>query len=406
MTAGGLLVLLLLCLGGDALTGGNALLGPAQPYEYSLVSWEVASFPKKWADAFTRLFGAEASQAERIAEVRHYFALTDQINQTGYRLERAKLGAEAASPQSLATSVAALERERAALQRRVEVTLEQLVDQAMREEGLTRRFMIWNVTWPPVDLKLSRLPNVIALSPRDRIELLTARLLTPDMSPAEVEAVRAAYTRRGLSSVIEDIGGVATYPSLVDGAASLQETLHLGAHEWLHHYLFFQPLGQHYWDSGQLTAINETVADLVGVEIGRRVYEKYFATLEELRPVAPTPQRAPPGREEPRFDFRQEMRTTRLEAERLLGLGKVDEAETYMRERSTFLAENGYVIPVLNQAYFAFHGSYTESAQSGSVNPLGGQLRGLRNASRSAGAFVKAVQKVTSQEEFLERLAK
>ncbi len=398
-----LVLFLVLAMAGDTVNRGG-LLGPSKPFVYSVVAWEVKSFPKKWTYAFTHLF-SRPSQTQKIAEVRRYFALTDQINQKGYQLQRAKLGADAADPQALAVTLEQLEKERTGLNGRVEVTLEEMISGAMREQGLSRRFFFWKVTWPPVDFKLSSLPNVIALSPRDRIELLTARLLRPDMSTAELNAVEAAYTRMGYSSVIEDIGGVATYPSLVNGSASLQEALHLGAHEWMHHYLFFQPLGQHYWDNGRMTAINETTADLVGVEIGRQLYRKYFATPEELappparpRPPVPDPSAPPP------FSFTREMRTTRLQAEALLKEGKVDAAEAYMRERSRFLAEHGYVIPVLNQAYFAFHGSYTESAESGSVNPLGGQIRGLRTGSTSVGAFVQRMQKVTSHQEFLKQV--
>ncbi len=75
-----------------------------------------------------------------------------------------------------------------------------------------------------------------------------------------------------------------------------------------------------------------------------------------------------------------------------------------MEERRREFVANGYGIRKLNQAYFAFHGSYADSPTS--ISPIGGQLESLRQRSASLGGFVRAVAQISSYrdlEELLER---
>ena len=44
-------------------------------------------------------------------------------------------------------------------------------------------------------------------------------------------------------------------------------TVGTAAHEWVHHYLAFYPLGASYFRSQDLRTLNETVADVVGDEV-------------------------------------------------------------------------------------------------------------------------------------------
>ena len=94
------------------------------------------------------------------------------------------------------------------------------------------------------------------------------------------------------------------------------------------------------------------------------------------------------------FDFRAEMHITRLEVDRLLEGGEIKAAEAYMESRRIFFWENGYQIRKLNQAYFAFHGSY--AADPGGAADiegadLGRQLRKLKNSQPSYAAFMRKV---------------
>jgi hypothetical protein len=87
--------------------------------------------------------------------------------------------------------------------------------------------------------------------------------------------------------------------------------------------------------------------------------------------------------------------------DRLLEEGKVNEAETLMEEERQFLAENGFYIRKINQAYFAFNGLYADTPASS--DPIGDKMVVLRDLSPSVGEFVRAVSGISSEED-LERL--
>jgi hypothetical protein len=97
----------------------------------------------------------------------------------------------------------------------------------------------------------------------------------------------------------------------------------------------------------------------------------------------------------PGIDFTKEMRDLRRQVESLLADGKIDEAERAMEEKRQFLAMNGYYIRRLNQAYFAFHGSYADTA--GSIDPIGPKLDDLRRKSASLREFVSVVRRFRSE---------
>ena len=96
------------------------------------------------------------------------------------------------------------------------------------------------------------------------------------------------------------------------------------------------------------------------------------------------------------------MRETRLHTDALLAEGKVEEAEAYMEERRLVFVEHGYAIRVLNQAYFAFHGTYADSPASSS--PIGAQVRRFREHSESAGDFVLRIREFSTYQQFLDYL--
>ena len=97
-------------------------------------------------------------------------------------------------------------------------------------------------------------------------------------------------------------------------------------------------------------------------------------------------------------NFTAFMRETRLEAERLLAEGMVDEAEEYMRKRQWELRLRGYYVRKLNQAYFAFRGRYGDSPAS--VSPIGERMRELRSYAADVGEFINWVSEVSTPDEF------
>jgi len=106
------------------------------------------------------------------------------------------------------------------------------------------------------------------------------------------------------------------------------------------------------------------------------------------------------------FDFRAEMRQTRVRVDELLAAGKVNEAEQYMEMRRHFFWEHGYHIRKINQAYFAFYGSYNDQPGGGAAgaDPVGPAVRKLWAESRTLKEFIEKVQTVRSYADLLEIL--
>ena len=70
-----------------------------------------------------------------------------------------------------------------------------------------------------------------------------------------------------------------------------------------------------------------------------------------------------------------------------------------MEGRRRLFVANGYAIRVLNQAYFAFHGTYAESPAS--VIPIADQLHDLRRRTATLGEFIRTVARFDSYHAFL-----
>jgi hypothetical protein len=170
------------------------------------------------------------------------------------------------------------------------------------------------------------------------------------------------------------------------------------AHEWIHNFLTFRPLGWAYDASAETRTMNETTASLLGKALGRAMLERYYPDLVP----PPPPQTAAPATETPppAFDFNREMHETRVEVDRLLAEGKVEEAEAYMEARRQRLVEHGYVIRRLNQAYFAFHGAYADSPESAAgADPVGEAVRELWDLSTSPATFLRTMARMNSYDD-------
>ena len=114
--------------------------------------------------------------------------------------------------------------------------------------------------------------------------------------------------------------------------------------------------------------------------MGRLLAERFPLNRDASASAGATPQPAP---QTPTIDFRKEMHDLRVQVDALLGQGKVQDAETLMEDRRKFLAENGYFIRKINQAYFAFNGLYADTPAS--VSPIGTKMAELRKDSPSLG---------------------
>ena len=392
---------------------GSAIHG----HDHDVVAWELRNFFDKWLSRASSLFDEELSEEDAIAEVREYARLTGEINRIDGEITRAV--ALSVTVSDLESERAEMDGQRLEIQSRVEELIEGQVSGILAEEGMSWRIGFLDADgylFPPVDFKYENSPPVLVISPRDRIELESTRLLTPGLALGaredienEVEGLEGEY-----SALVVDTGGVATFPAVVGASANVQYTLRTVAHEWFHHYLVFYPLGRNYWSSGEMVTINETVANIAGDEVGNAVYERYYMkdipqppppTPEPGTSPSPTPSVIPAPEPEsipspqPAFSFNREMRETRLEADLLLAEGKIEEAESYMETRRLVFADNGYFLRKLNQAYFAFHGSYADRPTA--VSPIGDQVQQVREQSDTLKEFIETMSRVSSYEDLL-----
>ncbi len=289
----------------------------------------------------------------------------------------------------------------------VESILEEQVSEELEAESLGK----WGYVWPPVKIRLTELPLLLVVSSRAAITREADVDLKDGLELVEQERLedRVDRTFDSMRSLVTPIGGLSAYPAMILEHPSLVWLTDTFAHEWTHHFLLFHPLGYGYRESGEMTSINETTCDIVGREVGRRVILRYYPALGNELPPLPVPPASPPMSageivwpDEPpadQFDYDREMRTTRIRVDELLAEGQIEEAEAYMEERRRLIVDHGYSLRKLNQAYFAFYGSYASSPSM--ANPIGGQLDWLRAQSPTLRGFLLRVAAVATHEQFL-----
>jgi len=295
---------------------------------------------------------------------------------------------------SLQLEIGGIKTRRSQIRPLVEEAIEAEISAVLAQEGFASRI---GFIFPPVDTVFTSSPGVLVLSPRERIFRQKTVLLAPGIGDEERNRIEdRLFFEENLSALVEDTGGVAVYPSVVSDSGSLHHAVVIAAHEWLHHWFFFHSLGQHFWDSSDMTTLNETAATIGGEEIGDRAFtamtgERVIRDSNALGPQDPDA-----------FDYDKAMRQTRMRTEELLGQGQILEAEAYMEERRQTMVANGFLIRKINQAFFAFHGSY--AANPASISPINDQLKELRNRSASLEEFLNRVAGFGSYREFLDYL--
>ncbi|MCE7928222.1 MAG: hypothetical protein DYG91_06975, partial [Chloroflexi bacterium CFX7] len=246
-------------------------------------------------------------------------------------------------------------------------------------------------TWPPVDIELTSPPRLLVRSPRDRIERKGDTLLKNDLTLGQIEEIERKSTSDNTVSLVVSVGGLAAYPAIVRDDRSYDSLLDTSAHEWVHHYLAFYPLGQKWGDGGDSETLNETTANIAGRELAILVRAAHPVALpDDADGRAPA---APPAT----VDYSKEMRALRLEVDALLAQGKVEEAERTMEERRQFFAENGIFIRKINQAFFAFYGTYADGPASS--NPIGPSIERVWELTKDVGQFLRLMREVESAEE-------
>ena len=278
----------------------------------------------------------------------------------------------------------------------VEAVLQHQISVVAGELGLT----LGGQPIPPLLYHVTPLPMALIVSPRQVIQQTADISVTPDLPLAEITRLEDAVAGGlDVSALVVPIGGVGVYPTMVNRTTDLNWQVEVVAHEWIHNYLTLRPVGVLYFSTPPMRTINETTANIAGGEIGEAVILRFYPEFAPEPVDEPAPRPQPQDEALPVFDFRAEMHETRLQTDALLAAGNIEEAEAYMEARRQYFLENGYRIRKLNQAYFAFYGSYADQAEGpAGADPVGGAVRELRSGSVSLADFLDQMAWVTSYE--------
>lgn len=370
--------------------------GIAAPHAFALARWEVDTLMAKVRDS-VRSPLAGMDDADQASLVRAYFSNNQRIRDLERTITAALSQNEppGADVQALNAEIASLRRQQAYWRPIAEAAIEQQVAAVLSTEQL----LTADTLWPPVRFSFTEPPLYLVVSPRNQISRRYGAYLQPDTPLTTWSSLEDEVERQGeVAALVEGIGGFSTWPTMVLNDAPLDWVLSTVAHEWMHTYLVFHPLGWHYFDNGDLTTINETVASIAGDEIGAQVLARFYAEPPTASGPSPPAPSTPPAAPTPApFNFGAEMRSTRLAVDALLASGRVAAAEAFMEARRQRFVAAGYNLRKLNQAYFAFHGSYATGV--GAVDPIGLQLQQLRRQSPSLAAFVWTVQRFDSRDD-------
>lgn len=367
--------------------------------EFDYVSWTLDALRLKQQQAALNLPRYLTLEQQRQI-VLHYLERVERLNQVRSEINAIYADPNLPNPQQAA---AALLAEQDALVREInqrlaplaESTLQYQLSMVIAELGLG----LGGQPIPPPLYHVTSLPYALIVSPREVIRQDVDISLVADLSLDEIVRLENEVERGlNVSALVVPVGGVGTYPTMVMSTTDLNWLAEVIAHEWIHNTLTLRPLGALYYASPEMRTINETTASIAGKEIGSALIKRFYPEKVAPPPQPPASQPAQP-QEAPAFDFRAEMRETRVTVDALLAEGKIEEAEEYMEQRRRIFWENGYRIRRLNQAYFAFYGAYADQpGGAAGEDPVPAAVRALRTKSPSLAAFINRIAWVTSYE--------
>ena len=409
-----LFILILVALKRDSLHPADFFIYRTDPFTGPhKFDWSLYEFQTLLEKLSSGMMGVDQphglSREQQVQQVRDYFSLVQEIGRlhSEIMVTRAREG-EAADVSALAAELDAKRAERLQLENLVENIIRQQVEEVLLAQGITLHVpFLHGLVMPPVQFEFQSSPDFLIISRRDRIDRAGEVSLQPTLSLEQIEEIERLTDELNVSSLVVPTGGVGSYPTVIIEDASLRYAIGVVIHEWIHNYLYFHPLGQRYGASHELISMNETVASMAEDELSLELERIFYPDIYESRlaEMAHEPAAAPVRVYEDECSFNANMRKTRIRVEQLLEAGKVEEAEAYMEQRRQKLVEMGYYIRKLNQAYFAFYGSYAAGkGWAAATNPIGEQMRILRERSPSLADFLSTVARMNSYQDLLDEL--
>ena len=444
-----ILAVVLLFLSGDVQVPGSAevkldrIVGADR---FDFLGWEMSAFGDKGAQSAAPV-QAYLDERQRTQFVADYLALLRQARDAERQVTQVYIDPNVVDPAAASLGQRA-ERDRL----RAEVEVRQPTAEAIVQEQVTSvlsddGFALGGKVFPPVLARVTPLPYILIVSPRDQIKREPGVSLSTGITVDRADAIEnAVLSQLDRSALVTPIGGLAVYPSMIIETQDLLFLLQVVAHEWTHHWLFFRPLGMELLlnevSGGDVLTINETVASLVGDEIGIEVLKRFYPEIarRDYAFVYEPPQPArnlettPPEPDPSVFNFNREMHATRVQVDEYLhkahaltlqaeeaetdgraeaaqslraeALDWIVKAENYMEDRRKVFVDRGYQIRKLNQAYFAFYGSYADVPGASGADPIGPAVRALRARIPGVLNFLNTVSSVTTLDQLKSVLAR
>ena len=378
----------------------------SRAYEFDYLEWELDAFFQKAVQAATKAEKLLNSD-QQMRVVNSYLLTVREQNQLETDLRNASASPNASDKLKVPELTQALDRktgEFEVLSRLAESVIQNQTELSLASLG----FGLGGQVLPPVLYQVSEMPMNLIVSPRTEISTIFEINLEPGLSVLEREKIESGIFRDfSLAALVEPIGGLGAYPTMVMQSSDIAWLLETVSHEWTHNWLTFHSLGLRYFTSNQLRTINETTASISGKEISQQTlktwYPQYLPVDEKNKPATTKKPFVP---EKESFSFRKEMHTTRVRVDAFLAEGKVEESEAYMESRRVFLWENGYHLRKINQAYFAFYGSYNDTPGGGAAgdDPVGPVVQQYRKQFEDFHRFMLKIASVKSFNELQGRL--
>jgi len=254
----------------------DALRQYSRNVEFDFSAWTLQSLLEKGISA--------ALKADKFLTLEQQNALADQYLQQVERVDQlnASLDEAVAAPEleDREAKTAAIQAQLSAEKQHLKglASVLEAAVQSQTERTLTDMGFGWGgQVFPPVLYKVSDLPLNLIVSPRAEIRTVLSLNLSPGLDTLQKEAIeQGIYTNYHYSALVEPIGGLSAYPTMVMQTTSFSWLVETVAHEWTHNYLIFHPLGMRYDSNAQMRTINETVASLAGTEVGSSMLQRYF----------------------------------------------------------------------------------------------------------------------------------
>ena len=366
----------------------------AGSHGFSIFRWELQTVPLKWMHLLWEMYpGNRPSHSERYLIVKEYLQVGKKLTKESSRIETQLIAGGITEPANITEivddKVSQLANQKKILRNRAEEAIEAAVSQAATDNGLGLAF---GILFPPTDFRLEEPPLILVSSPRNKIRLEESHLIENNIDFEERYLIESRAESDGkTSALVDNLSGLGTYPAFVSDKYDLRYLMRTAAHEWLHNYWIFHPLGRNMWSSPDMYTLNETAANIAGNELGDQAFEFLGGDISEYEYKYSKSETANPH-------LTRILRETRRETEIFLENGDIEGAEEYMDRQRWQLRLGGYSIRKINQAYFAFRGNYADGPSS--INPIGSELEEFRGYFDNVGEFIKTIRGVKSYKEF------